>query len=67
MVTDRIDKTRIARVGGAPVYAEDCDVTPNEELRDLIDKWGSGVQANNPVYERARQDLLEVLEEYGHE
>lgn len=36
-MADRIDKTRIGRVGGAPVYADDYDVTHNDILRELVD------------------------------
>lgn len=54
MVTD---KTRITRAGGIPVYAEDCDVTPNDDLRELIEGWRNSAERHEELHKQTGEDV----------
>lgn len=56
---DISELTRIDRVGGVPIYAEDYDVTLNDELRNLVDELREDV---SDAREEAWEDAGNTLE-----
>lgn len=55
------DKTRIGRYGGIPVYAEDVNAVPVDELKGLAEQWEEYGEAPDVACAR---ELREVIARY---